>query len=92
MPSFETEVIAEVDVEIDEFYSSCSKDEKEELAELIIEDGLASALLISDSGKHRSMGIQHENYMKSIENLSAEYFSLSQEDIEKVIELSKKYS
>jgi hypothetical protein len=86
MPRFDTEV----DVEVEDFYNSCSKSEKKEIAELVIDDELANPL-DDDVAEVKSMGIQHDNYIESLNKLSSLYFSLSLEEIEKIIELSKKY-
>jgi len=85
MPNFDLEV------EVDEFFDSCNSYEKKELADLVIDEGLASPLKEYDSIS-KSMGFQHQAYIHSIDSLKSLYFSLSSEDIEKIIELSRKYS
>lgn len=85
MPNFD------LDVEVEDFLDSCNSYEKKELAEILIDDGFASPLKDYD-GEYKSMGFQHERYIDSLNSLKTLYFSLSSEDIEKIIELSKKYS
>ena len=85
MPNFD------LDVEVEDFFSSCDNYEKKELAELLIDDGFASPLKEAEVD-YKSMGVQHDMYIKSLDNLKGSYFSLSLDDMEKVIELSKKYS
>lgn len=85
MPTFSSDI----DLDIDEFFSSCNRDEKNELAELVIDEGLASPL--TEMGRYSSLGVQHDAYVESLNRLSSLYFKLSLEEIEAVIQLSKKY-
>lgn len=81
----------DLEVEVDEFFSSCNRHEKKELADLVVEEGLANPLKDYEN-ETKSMGVQHELYIDSLDSLKSLYFALSLEDIEKVIELNKKYS
>lgn len=105
MPDFSTEV----DIDPSEFLSECSKREKKELVDLIVEEcsgdtDLKQELLSSiaehfevsgtaiiESIRSSSGTIMYDEFIDSLIKLSNAYYSLSNEDIEKINELAKRF-
>jgi len=105
MPDFSTEV----DIDPSEYVSECSKREKKELVDLIIEEcsedtDLKQELLSSiaehfgesgsaiiESIRSTPGSIMHDEFIDSLIKLSNAYYSLSNEDTEKINELAKRF-
>lgn len=86
MPAFKSDV----EIEVNEFFDSCDMIEREELVEILIEEGLVNPLTTICKDQP-SVGVQHELYAEALSKLESLYFKLSLEEIESIIELSKKY-
>lgn len=89
MPRFYTsvDVEAEVDVDVNDFLSSCDSSDVEELIECLIEDGYIKN---SDVVKG-NISIMEEDFIKQCRGLSDAYLQISNEDIEIIEKLYKKY-
>ena len=105
MPDFSTEA----DIDPSDFVNQCSKREKKELVDLIIEEcsedtDLERELLNSIAEHFEESGsaiiesirttpgtIMHDEFIDSLIKLSNAYYSLSNEDTEKINELAKRF-
>jgi hypothetical protein len=86
MPEFESYV----DVDVDEFVSSCSKREIKELIDCLIEDGhLEKNELIKQP--EQKMGVLEEEFLTKLHSLSSKYYSMTQEELDLVDNLYNKY-
>jgi hypothetical protein len=86
MPEFNTYV----DVDVFEIWDSCSRREKEELIDLLEEEGYVKR--INSKGKKEQKSHMEENHIKCCEILMNSYISLSVEDIELIKQIANKYS
>jgi hypothetical protein len=87
MPRFYTDVEAEVDVDIDEFLSSCDSSDIEEIIEYLIEDGCIKNSAVVKG----NTSIMEEDFIKQCHELSDAYMQISNEDIEIIEQIYKKY-
>lgn len=88
MPEFETYV----DVEVDEFWSSCSTREKEELIDMLEEDGWVRRT--SPKGTHSSNqlpSLMDLEWQEMVNKLSELRLRMSSEDESTIRELINKY-
>jgi hypothetical protein len=86
MPEFESYV----DVDVDEFVSSCSKREIKELIECLVEDGhLEKNQFIKQPDDKK--GVLEEEFLNKLEVLSTKYYSMSGEEVEFIDNLYNKY-
>jgi hypothetical protein len=86
MPEFESYV----DVDVDEFVSSCSKREIKELIECLVEDGhLEKNQFIKQPDDKK--GVLEEEFLNKLEVLSTKYYSMSEEELEFIDNLYNKY-
>ena len=86
MPEFESYV----DVDVDEFVSSCSKREIKELIECLVEDGhLEKNQFIKQPDDKK--GVLEEEFLNKLEVLSTKYYSMSTEEVEFIDNLYNKY-
>lgn len=86
MPNFEA--YADVDVDVDEFVSVCSKREIKELIEVLVEDGhLPKAAVIET----KNSGMLQTEFLGKMNNLVDNYYRISKEDEEILENLFKKY-
>jgi hypothetical protein len=86
MPEFESYV----DVDVDEFVSSCSSREIKELINALIEDGhLEKSQFIKQPDDKK--GVLEEEFLNKLEVLSTKYYSMSEEELEFIDNLYNKY-
>jgi type III secretory pathway lipoprotein EscJ len=85
MPEFESYI----DVDVDEMLDACSRREKDELIDLLVEEGLVKRLV----GKNGSskLSVMESEFFEKIDMLKDKYYSLSKEDEETMNNLFKKY-
>jgi len=89
MPRFYQEVEAEVDVEIDDFLSSCSSRDINELIEALIEDGYLKADCQTNStGKKTYLEEEWDQISNKINEIR---LRISPEDEELIRNIVKKY-
>ena len=85
MPEFNTEI----DISVDEFWNECSIWEREELAELVIEEGLAQEIDEHEYVEDESLlGIE---WKKTIDKLSTLRQRLTVEEEELIKSIVNKY-
>lgn len=86
MPEFESYV----DVDVDEFVSSCSKREIEELINCLIEDGhLEKNPLVVSADKKG--GVLEEDFISKLNLLSTKCYSMTDEEINEIEKIYNKY-
>jgi hypothetical protein len=85
MPEFESYI----DVDVDEMLDACSSREKDELIDLLVEEGLVKRL-VGKNGDSK-LSIMELEFFEKIDRLKDEYYSLSREDEETMNNLFKKY-
>ena len=85
MPEFESYI----DVDVDEMLDACSRREKDELIDLLVEEGLVKRL-VGKNGDSK-LSIMELEFFEKIDRLKDEYSSLSREDEETMNNLFKKY-
>ena len=86
MPNFEA--YADVDVDVDEFVSVCSKREIKELIEVLVEDGHLPKAAVVET---KNVGIFQNEFLGKMNNLVDNYYRISKEDEEILENLFKKY-
>ena len=89
MPTFYAE---DIDIDPDEFLDSCSKRERDELIDMLVEDGYV--IRVSDSGMPMSKDGSplEDEHMGKCMALSQKFYSMSSEDLEVLETLYRKYS
>ena len=85
MPEFETYV----DIDVDEFVSTCNKKEIKELIEVLIENGHISPSASTETDKN--VGVLESDFIEKMEKLKEKYYRLSHEDEKTLEDLFKKY-
>jgi hypothetical protein len=85
MPEFESYI----DVDVDEMLDACSRREKDELIDLLVEEGLVKRL-VGKNGDSKLSNMESE-FFEKIDMLKDKYYSLSREDEETMNNLFKKY-
>lgn len=91
MPNFTqygVEVDVDMDIDVNEFISECSPAEITKLIEALIKDNY---LTVSSFSKIGSMSVNEADFAQKLNELSLKYYSMNNEDIEKIEELHKKY-
>jgi len=83
MPSF---FVDDVDIEVYEFWDSCSKSEKQELLELLRKDGI---ILMEDDTENLSP--RELEFFDKLEKLKTCYYQLSNEDEVLINQIVSKY-
>lgn len=83
MPSF---YVDDVDIEVHEFWDSCSKSEKQELLELLRKDGI---VLIEEDTENLSP--RELEFSDKLEKLKTCYYQLSNEDEALINQIISKY-
>ena len=89
MPSF---YVDEIDIDVDEFVSSCSTKEKEQLVEALVDSGYIDPK--QTKGKEygvRKPNINDEKFWKSVEHLGRCRHLLSLEEEELINKLAEKF-
>lgn len=92
MPRFYQDVEAEVDIEIDEFLTKCSSSEIRELVKALTEDGWLKkegGRIVKDM--EEGMSLNEHFFNESISRLRSSYLQMSQEDIDILSNMAKKY-
>lgn len=88
MPTFYQTVDAEVEVEVDEFYSECSSYDKELLVDLLKDDGyLKDETIISESIET----YKDEDFETALRKLSVNRLVLSVEEEELIKKIAKRF-
>ena len=89
MPTFYAE---DIDIDPDEFLDSCNKRERDELIDILVEDGYV--IRVSDSGMPMSKdgSSLEDEHMGKCMTLSQKFYSMSSEDLEVLETLYRKYS
>jgi hypothetical protein len=82
MPTFENEI----DIDVDDFISSCSKDEIKEMIEILKEDYKEE---IKEYIKPKTF--LEELFLNNLDKIKNNYLSLSQEEIEFLEKISKRF-
>ena len=91
MPSFVeygVEVDVDLDITVDEFLSECSSREIKELIDALIADGHLSAHSLSNSVV---LSLNESDFAKKTVDLASKYYSMSNEDIQIIEDIHKKY-
>lgn len=92
MPSFYQDVEAEVDIDINEFLSACSIKEIKELTNRLIDDGhlkkIGGSIVKSND---ELLGSSENSFNETIYKIQDSYLEMSKEDLETLINISKKY-
>lgn len=88
MPEFDTYV----DVEVDEFWSSCSTREKEELIDMLVDDGWVVRTSPKGTDPESKLpSIPDLNWMEMINKLNDIRIQISSDDEESIKQIIKKY-
>ena len=88
MPDFRTEI----DIDVDEFWDECSKFEKKELIDLLVDEGLVRRVANIDvNGKHHGPNLMEIEWNTMIDKLSLLRQRLSIEEEETIKALVSKY-
>lgn len=89
MPYFRTEI----DIDVDEFWDECSRFEKNELIDLLVDEGLVRRVANIDvNGEHRGPNLMEIEWNTMIDKLSLLRQRLSIEEEETIKALVSKYS
>jgi len=75
----------EFDIDVDDFYRDCSTREKKELADLLAIDGILPGMKVMGMSPNESL---FDEDLKKIQDV---YIQLSQEEIELISKIAKKY-
>lgn len=78
----------DIDIDADDFYRSCSRRERHDLARWLTEDGYLNNGFVSKYGEKSP--IQHM-FEGDIYKIKENYLQLSQEDLELISKIAKKY-
>jgi hypothetical protein len=87
MPYFSTEI----DIDADEFVSSCSKRDIKNLIDALVEDGHLPELVLSNGNK-TNLGYHESEFIEKLTILGTKYYSLSKEDEDTLEKIFKKYT
>lgn len=87
MPDF----TSEVEVYVDEFWEACSRSEKDELIDLIEEEGFVKRIGHVKQSKKENISFMEQDHMNFCEIISSSYIRMSLEEIETIKQLAKKY-
>lgn len=87
MPRFYETVDVDIDINVDEFLDKCDRDDIKELVESLREDGHLTSDNMTDSNVSY-MEEKHQSYCNHLRN---SYLQMSNEDMEIVKILAKKY-
>lgn len=78
-------VDADVDIEVEEFFDEMTTKEKQEMFDLLVEDGFKGEITTTPSG-HSSW-----EFDEAIIKLKTNYYTLSKEETDTIISLSKRF-
>lgn len=87
MPDF----TSEIEIDVDEFWEECSRSEKDELIDLIEEEGFVKRIGYVKQGKKENISFMEEDHKNFCDTISNSYIRMSLEEIEMIKELAKKY-
>ena len=87
MPDF----TSEIEVYVDEFWEACSRTEKDELIDLIEEEGFVKRISQVKEGKKENISFMEQDHINFCNIISNSYIRMSLEEIEMVKQLAKKY-
>lgn len=87
MPDF----TSEVEVYVDEFWESCNKREKDELIDLIEEEGFVKRIKFVKTGGKENTGLMEQEHLESCSIISNSYIRMSSEELEIIQQLARKY-
>ena len=87
MPDF----TSEIEVYVDEFWEACSRTEKDELIDLIEEEGFVKRIGHVKQGKKENISFMEQDHINFCNIISNSYIRMSLEEIEMIKELAKKY-
>ena len=87
MPDF----TSEIEVYVDEFWEACSRTEKDELIDLIEEEGFVKRISHVKEGKKENISFMEQDHINFCNIISNSYIRMSLEEIEMIKELAKKY-
>lgn len=85
MPEFSTTEYVDIDIniDVDEFFYRMDNSEKQEMFDLLVEDGFGS---VDGAPSNTNWG-----FIDAINKLSNNYYSLSNEEVDAVIKLVKRF-
>ena len=92
MPSFYKEVNVDewvdvdLDISVDDFFMEMDREEKQEMYDLLVEDGVKSG-----GNLHEPSGRSSWEFDEAIIKLKMNYHSLSNDEIDLIIKLSKRF-
>lgn len=87
MPDF----TSEIEVYVDEFWEACSRTEKDDLIDLIEEEGFVKRISHVKEGKKENISFMEQDHINFCNIISNSYIRMSLEEIEMIKELAKKY-
>ena len=87
MPDF----TSEIEVYVDEFWEACSRTEKDDLIDLIEEEGFVKRISHVKEGKKENISFMEQDHINFCNIISNSYIRMSLEEIEMVKQLAKKY-
>jgi hypothetical protein len=98
MPEFNKNVDVDVDVDVDDFLKACTESEKEEAILWLAADGSLDKHL-DEAIEERNLNegiipddrIKNDDFSSRVESLKGAYYQMSEEDIETIEKLAKKY-
>jgi len=85
MPTFENEI----DIDVDDFISSCSKDEIKEMIEILKDEYKEEVK--EEIGYIKPKTFLEELFLNNLDKIKNNYLSLSQEEIEYLEKISKRF-
>jgi hypothetical protein len=85
MPTFYTE---DLDIDVDEFISSCTGYEIDQLIKALIEDGHIKPNAINNEDK---LGFTESEFFRKLDKLKGVYYNIDSEDLEFIDKMLKKY-
>ena len=91
MPNFTAyNVDVDLDIDVDDFLSECSKREIKEVINTLIEHGhLEKHPLIS--GQDEKLGTMEKEFLNKLKTISTKYYSMSEMEIEMINYIYEKY-
>lgn len=81
----------DLDIDVDDFLSSCSSREIEQVIDYLIEDGRITPERKFSQLRERGLSVGESFYVEAIENLADKYHMLTKEEEELIIKLSKRF-
>lgn len=87
MPDF----TSEIEVYVDEFWEQCSRTEKDDLIDLIEEEGFVKRIGHVKEGKKENISFMEQDHINFCNIISNSYIRMSLEEIGIIKELAKKY-